>query len=40
MGIQLACINNITGFGAVELAESIIEVFNLPNGDGTIRLTT
>ncbi len=40
MGFNAGSINNITGFGAVELAESIIEVFNLPNGDYTIRLTT
>lgn len=40
VGFNAGSINNITGFGAVELAESIIEVFNLPNGDYTIRLTT
>ncbi|WP_236263439.1 phage tail protein [Escherichia coli] len=40
MEFNAGSINNITGFGAVELAESIIEVFNLPNGDYTIRLTT
>ena len=40
MGFNAGSINNITGFGAVELAESIIEVFNLTNGDYTIRLTT
>lgn len=40
VGFNAGSINNITGFGAVELAESIIEVFNLSNGDYTIRLTT
>ncbi len=40
MGFNAGSINNITGFGAVELAGAVIEVFNLPDGDYTIRLTT
>ncbi len=40
MGFNAGSINNITGFGAVELAGTVIEVFNLPDGDYTIRLTT
>lgn len=40
MGANAGNTGTITGFGAIQLAGTIIEVFNLPNGDYTIRLTT
>lgn len=41
MGMNAGSTGTITGFGALQLAGTIIEVFNFPNGmDYTIRITT
>lgn len=41
MGANAGSTGTITGFGALQLAGTIIEVFNFPNGmDYTIRITT
>lgn len=41
MGANAGSTGTITGFGAIQLAGTIIEVFNFPNGiDYTLRITT